>query len=69
MISKLPDPIDKMLTTLNGNDWRRVRNTLTPTFSAYKMKMMVSLMNECVDVMLERLAKVADSGESFNIYR
>ena len=26
-------------------------------------------MNESVDVMLKRLAKVAESGESFNIYR
>ena len=58
-----------MLTELKGDHWRRVRNTLSPTFSTHKMKMMFPLMNESVDVMLKRLAKVADSGESFNIYK
>ena len=50
---------------LNARDdaWKRIRNTLTPTFSAGKMKLMVPLIEKSCDTLMEKLEKIADSGE------
>ena len=53
------------LNVLNARDdtWKRIRNTLTPTFSAGKLKLMVPLMEKSCDTLVEKLEKIADSGE------
>ena len=50
---------------LNARDetWKRIRNTLTPTFSAGKMKLMVPLIEKSCDTLMDKLEKIADSGE------
>ena len=50
---------------LNARDetWKRIRNTLTPTFSAGKMKLMVPLIEKSCDTLMHKLEKIADSGE------
>ena len=50
MLFKFLEPIDKMLSVVEGDEWKRIRNTLTPTFSAHKMKQMVPLMNSLCHV-------------------
>ncbi|XP_071504349.1 cytochrome P450 3A13-like [Diadema antillarum] len=45
-------PADKMLTMLTGDHWRDVRNLISPTFSAAKMKKMSDLVNECCDTLV-----------------
>ena len=47
--------------------WKRIRNTLTPTFSAGKMKLMVLLIETSCDTLMEKLEKIADSGERRSI--
>ena len=37
-IVEMPKPYDRMLTVVRGQKWKDIRNTLTPTFSASKMK-------------------------------
>ena len=37
-ILEVPKPYDRMLTIVAGQKWKDIRNTLTPTFSAHKMK-------------------------------
>ena len=60
-------PINKAFTktVLNARDetWKRIRNTLTPTFSAGKMKLMVPLIEKSCDTLVEKLEDISDTGE------
>ena len=60
---KSPPPMDKSLLNAKNITWKRIRSTLTPTFSAGKMKLMVPLIEKSCDTLVEKLEKVADSGE------
>ena len=33
LMVKFPEPYDKMLSLAEGEDWRRICNTLSPTFN------------------------------------
>ena len=55
--------VNKNLLNARDDTWKRIRNTLTPTFSAGKMKLMVPLIEKSCDVLLEKLEKIADSGD------
>ena len=56
-----------MLTSAEKDKWKRIRNTLTPAFSALKMKQMIPLMNACCDNLIKKLSGVADKEQSVNI--
>ena len=56
-----------MLTIAERDKWKRIRNTLTPAFSALKMKQMIPLMNACCDNLIKKLSGVADKEQSVNI--
>lgn len=58
-----PPPMDKSVLNAKNNTWKRIRHTLTPTFSAGKMKLMVPLIAKSCDTLVEKLEKIADSGE------
>ena len=64
----MPEPMASMMTRAEREKWKRIRNTLTPAFSALKMKQMVPLMNACCDTLLRKLSEVADKDQSVNIY-
>ena len=63
-----PTP-DFSRNVFNARDdtWKRIRNTLTPTFSAGKMKLMVPLIETSCNTLVEKLDKIADSGERWSI--
>ena len=64
---KQPEPLASMLTIAEKEKWKRIRNTLTPAFSALKMKQMIPLMNACCDNLIKKLSGVADKEQSVNI--
>ena len=53
---------------LPGSRWKRVRSTLTPTFSSAKMKKMSCIMVEAIQITLDIIGKSADSREEVNFY-
>ncbi|CAF1280749.1 unnamed protein product [Rotaria magnacalcarata] len=52
-----------------GLRWRRQRHVINPTFSAAKLKLMMPLVNKCIEAMLKKLSEiVCDKKQEINIY-
>jgi cytochrome P450 len=50
----------------HGNQWRRQRNVINPTFTASKMKMMTPLINKCIASMMKKIDE--NNQNEFNIF-
>ncbi|KAH8299509.1 hypothetical protein KR044_002001, partial [Drosophila immigrans] len=63
--------VNDMLSGLKDQRWKHMRNTLSPSFTAAKMRTMFSLMNECFAECMEHLDKQSKTsektGEGFEI--
>ncbi|XP_022779926.1 uncharacterized protein LOC111321343 [Stylophora pistillata] len=68
-VIEFPKPYDKMLTNVSGQKWKDIRNTLTPTFSASKMKQMMTFMNEALDTLMEKVDRISKTGEIVDFHR
>jgi len=66
---KLPEPYDRMLSVVPGQKWKDIRSTLSPTFSASKMKQMMPFMNEAIDTLLQKVDKISKTGEIVDFHR
>ncbi|GIY24665.1 cytochrome P450 3A29 [Caerostris darwini] len=55
---------ERMLQLLEGEDWKRVRTIVTPTFTTGKIKRMMSIFTSCSKVLVENFRKYAKSGEA-----
>lgn len=64
--TKLPPPNDSGVGTAVDDQWKRIRSTLSPTFSASKMKQMVPLIDESCKTLIGKFREAADTGT--NIY-
>lgn len=60
---KQPARFRRSIFAARDDYWKRIRNVLTPTFSAGKMKLMVPLIEKSCDVLLEKLEKIANTGK------
>ena len=54
---------------MTGDQWRRVRRILTPTFSIKKLRMMQSLIEESCTRLRNKLVAVSDTDSSINVCR
>ncbi|XP_033121421.1 cytochrome P450 3A24-like, partial [Anneissia japonica] len=60
-------PFDKGLSQLKGREWKRVRNTVTPTFSSGKLKMMVPLINNACKTLPGRIDDLIKAKDDINV--
>lgn len=63
---KLPPPNDSGVGSAVDDQWKRVRSTLSPTFSASKMKQMVPLIDESCKVLIGKFREAADTGTNIS---
>lgn len=56
------EPLRLNLFNLRGEQWRLMREKLTPAFTPTKIRLMVELMKECADELVNALQKPAESG-------
>ncbi|CAF2836633.1 unnamed protein product [Rotaria sp. Silwood2] len=54
------------LFSAHGNQWRRQRHVINPTFTTVKLKMMTPLMNKCIASMMKKTDENND--KEFNIF-
>lgn len=63
--------LNDMLTILRGQRWKQMRNTLTPIFSASKMRSMFELVNEsiadCMEHLGEKCKVIGKPGTGFEL--
>ncbi|KAL9966312.1 hypothetical protein ACROYT_G024366 [Oculina patagonica] len=60
-------PLNKGLFGARDENWRRVRSILTPTFSSYKLKEIVPIMEEAADILLSKFENFAKEDKSVDI--
>ncbi|GBM45922.1 Cytochrome P450 3A21 [Araneus ventricosus] len=59
--------MDAMLPALRGEDWKRVRSIVSPTFTTGKIRRMMSIVKQCCQTLLQNLQKVSDKGKSYKV--
>ncbi len=52
----------------SGPTWRRQRHIINPTFSTAKLRLMSSLVNQCIQSLMDKLKNMEEKEEQFNIY-
>ena len=52
---------------MHGDEWRRVRRILTPTFSSKKLRMMSPLIQESCERLRNKMAAVSDTDSSVDV--
>ncbi|XP_055948651.1 cytochrome P450 3A21-like [Argiope bruennichi] len=59
--------MDSMLPNLKGEDWKRVRSIVSPTFTTGKIRRMMSIVKQCCHTLLQNLQKVSDKGKPYKV--
>ena len=58
-------PLDSGLFVSRGESWKRVRTTLTQTFTASKLRQIVPIIEEKSDLLLNKMQRFSETGRSF----
>ncbi|KAK7103927.1 cytochrome P450 3A24-like isoform X2 [Littorina saxatilis] len=64
-----PYPMGLGLAFVKGEQWRRQRLVMTPTFSASKLKMMGSFISRCCDNLVKAIGKSTEEGKLLDVKR
>ncbi|RDD39816.1 Cytochrome P450 3A14 [Trichoplax sp. H2] len=60
--------LDLNLESLRDDHWKRIRNILVPSFTASKLKNMIPLFENSLEIMSEKLRKAAEDNETIEIW-
>lgn len=60
-------PLDKMLMAISDNDWKHVRNTITPLFGNCKLKKTEVQANKCCEQLISNFSSKVDLQEVIDI--
>nr|XP_042909307.1 cytochrome P450 3A6 [Parasteatoda tepidariorum] len=64
------DPIqEKILSLLTGEDWKRVRTIVTPTFSTGKIKRVMGIFQDCAKTILQNFKMENAKGNPVDVYK
>ena len=58
-----PPPLNCGLLAAKNEQWKRIRSILSPSYTTGKMKQMILLMEDAVNVLMKKLEDVADTGK------
>ena len=56
-------PINSFLFIAKDDQWKRIRTTLSPTFSAMKLKEVIGLMDDAENILAGKMEEAAKTGE------
>ena len=62
-------PLTKGLFDAQDDAWRRIRSILTPTFSAFKLKEVVPIIEDVAEVLLGKIVECAEKGNGNKLDR
>lgn len=62
-------PLNSGLFIARDETWRRIRHTLTPTFTASKLKHIVPIIENASEKLKTKMQKYAETGESVDVVR
>ena len=57
-------PMNSFLFIAKNDQWKRIRTTLSPTFSAMKLKEVIPVMEDAANVLAGKLSEAAHPGEN-----
>ncbi|XP_033751855.1 cytochrome P450 3A8-like [Pecten maximus] len=63
IIKGLNGDLDSSLLALSGDQWKHVRNKITPAFSSGKLRKLCRLVDQCSDTLVESLRKKVKNGD------
>lgn len=61
--------LDKMVSNLKGEDWKRVRTLITPAFTTGKIKKMIGIFIDSAKTVTENFRKTAEEGKPADMKR
>ncbi|GFS49402.1 cytochrome P450 3A21 [Nephila pilipes] len=61
--------IDSMLTNIRGEDWKRVRSIITPTFTTGKIKRMLGIFEECSKTLINNFENTVKENKPIDAKR
>ncbi|XP_025114563.1 uncharacterized protein LOC112576366 [Pomacea canaliculata] len=59
--------MSKSIFFARGDDWKRIRNIMTPTFTSGKLRLMENFINRCSETLSENMQDIARCGGKINV--